>query len=218
MAICFASVNGQWTNWSRWSQCSRTCNGGTRSRRRSCTNPPPSNGGAPCSGPGSQSQFCGRIPCQFIGVWILSQQSLHLHFFLANFAIQGGNIDSVFFTNRYWRRDVGNQSLSQIIFNTVICFLFLSFINLFVFMLQSVGRVLSHWSSWSQCSKSCGGGTRTRTRSCMNRPFFSFVRPVCSGHLSEDQQCNNNRCVVPGNNCNVNRKKKTSECNIKQCW
>ena len=125
MAICFASVNGQWTNWSQWSRCSRTCNGGTRSRRRSCTNPPPSNGGAPCSGPGSQSQFCGRIPCQFIGVWILTLQLFHLHFFfLANFTTYGGNIDSVFFTNRYWRRDVGNQSLSQIIFNTVICYLF----------------------------------------------------------------------------------------------
>ena len=208
MAICIASVNGQWTNWSQWSRCSRTCNGGTRSRRRSCTNPPPSNGGAPCSGPGSQSQFCGRIPCQFIGVWILILQLFHLHFFLANLAMQGGNIDCVFFTNRsnrYWRRDVGHHSLSQIIFNTVICLFILSFINLFVFMLKSAGGVLSHWSSWSPCTKSCGGGTRTRTRSCMNRPFFSFVRPACSGHLSEHQKCNNNGCVVPGNNCNVSR-------------
>ena len=81
MAICIASVNGQWTNWSQWSRCSRTCNGGTRSRRRSCTNPPPSNGGAHCSGPGSLSEFCGRIPCQFIGVWILILQLFHLHFF-----------------------------------------------------------------------------------------------------------------------------------------
>ena len=95
-------------------------------------------------------------------------------------------------------------SLSRIIFN--IYLYILSFINLFVFMLQSVGGVLTHWSPWSPCSKSCGGGTRTRTRSCMNRTFFSFVRPVCSGHLSEDEQCNNNRCVVPGNYCNVNRK------------
>lgn len=100
MAICFASVNGQWTNWSRWSRCSRTCNGGTRSRRRSCTNPPPSNGGALCSGPGSQSQFCGRIPCQFIGVWILSLQFFYWHFFVL-----------ILSSLRRQRRDVGNLSI-----------------------------------------------------------------------------------------------------------
>lgn len=36
----------------------------------------------------------------------------------------GGSIDSVLFTNRYWRRDVGNRSLSQITFNTVIYLFF----------------------------------------------------------------------------------------------
>ncbi len=45
--------------WSGWSTCSASCGGGTQSR--TCTNPPPSNGGIGCSGASSQS--CNTQPC-----------------------------------------------------------------------------------------------------------------------------------------------------------
>ena len=40
---------GNWSEWSEWSQCSESCAGGERSRNRTCTNPPPQNGGT-CDG------------------------------------------------------------------------------------------------------------------------------------------------------------------------
>ena len=49
-------VNG---GWSSWSSCSLSCGGGTQTR--TCTNPAPSGGGAPCSGPSSQS--CNTHSC-----------------------------------------------------------------------------------------------------------------------------------------------------------
>ena len=129
MAICIASVNGQWTNWSQWSRCSRTCNGGTRSRRRSCSNPPPSNGGAPCSGPGSQSQFCGRIPCQFIGVWILILQLFHLHFFLAILIVSSLRIDRI---------DIGDAMLAISLYpklSSILLFVYLFFhLSIYLFL------------------------------------------------------------------------------------
>ena len=50
-------VNGGWSN--SWSACSASCNGGTRTR--SCNNPAPAFGGAPCSG--SDSEACNPQAC-----------------------------------------------------------------------------------------------------------------------------------------------------------
>lgn len=43
------TVNGGWS-YGDWSECSVTCGPGQQERRRTCTNPPPSNGGAQCEG------------------------------------------------------------------------------------------------------------------------------------------------------------------------
>jgi len=42
-------LDGNWSPWSVWSSCSLTCGGGNQTQTRTCTNPPPSNGGKNCS-------------------------------------------------------------------------------------------------------------------------------------------------------------------------
>lgn len=42
-------VDGEWGDWSAWSECSTTCSGGLKARTRMCDNPPP-DGGAICDG------------------------------------------------------------------------------------------------------------------------------------------------------------------------
>lgn len=39
-------INGGWSDYGDWSECSGSC--GIMTRRKTCTNPPPSNGGACC--------------------------------------------------------------------------------------------------------------------------------------------------------------------------
>ncbi|XP_017524380.1 complement component C8 beta chain isoform X3 [Manis javanica] len=47
-------IDGKWNCWSDWSPCS----GGHKTRQRQCNNPPPQNGGSPCSGPASETLNC----------------------------------------------------------------------------------------------------------------------------------------------------------------
>ena len=62
-------INGGWSAWSAWSACSLSCGGGTQTQTRTCTNPPPSGGGAACVGPSSQSQACNTQACAIDGGW-----------------------------------------------------------------------------------------------------------------------------------------------------
>ena len=57
------SVDGNFTQWTAWSQCSKTCGNGFQTRYRSCINPPPSNGGRDCVGPRNETQECIIEPC-----------------------------------------------------------------------------------------------------------------------------------------------------------
>lgn len=51
------TVDGGWSAWSPWTQCTPQCSGFKR-RSRSCTNPAPVNGGATCHGDVTQRAAC----------------------------------------------------------------------------------------------------------------------------------------------------------------
>ena len=60
-----SAVNGMYGTWSLWSECDRTCGGGSRVRSRSCTNPPAQFGGSDCSalGPTEETELCNLNSC-----------------------------------------------------------------------------------------------------------------------------------------------------------
>lgn len=45
-----------------------------------------------------------------------------------------------------------------------------------------------NWAEWSPCSKSCGGGIKTRVRSCLSA--------ICIGHSKEYLDCNTDPCLT----------------------
>ncbi|KAJ8300893.1 hypothetical protein KUTeg_022412 [Tegillarca granosa] len=57
-------VNGNWNSWQQWSECSKSCDIGIRSRNRSCDNPPPDDEGSYCVGNNTQTQSCNTDACQ----------------------------------------------------------------------------------------------------------------------------------------------------------
>ena len=56
-------VDGGWSGWSRGGYCSESCGTGTRSRSRTCSQPPPQFGGDTCSGPNLETKECFLKTC-----------------------------------------------------------------------------------------------------------------------------------------------------------
>ena len=56
-------VDGGWSSWSRYGYCSESCGTGTRSRSRTCSQPPPQFGGETCTGPNLETKECFLKTC-----------------------------------------------------------------------------------------------------------------------------------------------------------
>ncbi|MEQ2168913.1 hypothetical protein GOODEAATRI_019547, partial [Goodea atripinnis] len=54
----------------------------------------------------------------------------------------------------------------------------------------------SHWSYWTECTKSCGGGIQSRRRHC-DSPIPGGDGNYCEGLGTEVRACNTNHCPVP---------------------
>ena len=68
MILIHSLVNGNWSPWSEWTGCSRSCQpGGFRSRTRACSSPLPRCGGDLCPGDAVEMQPCNTdTTCKFI--------------------------------------------------------------------------------------------------------------------------------------------------------
>ena len=58
-------MNGGYSLWSEWTECTKTCGGGTRARERTCTDPAPVGNGKGCDhlGEPEENQKCNEDPC-----------------------------------------------------------------------------------------------------------------------------------------------------------
>ncbi|XP_022809510.1 furin-like [Stylophora pistillata] len=163
-----APINGGYSDWSDWSPCSRSCEGGSRERRRSCTKPLPANGGADCRklGRNWESRRCNVHKCPG-------------HLFSLKLILYGTNKDPLAKNPHVERRTKRLQD---------------------VHLPQRREDIPVHggftqWSSWTSCSKSCGEGLRSRSRSC-TKPRPLNKGKGCSGSALETRTCNMGICPV----------------------
>ena len=59
----YSAVDGGYSKFGDWSECSAECGVGTQTRSRTCTNPAPANGGADCAGASSETRNCNAGKC-----------------------------------------------------------------------------------------------------------------------------------------------------------
>lgn len=62
-SVPYCPIDGKWSEWSLWSECSASCGSGTKIRYRKCNNPPAIHGGAYCIGDNVESFSCYVASC-----------------------------------------------------------------------------------------------------------------------------------------------------------
>ena len=174
-------MDGGWTAFGAWSECSAECGGGTQTRTRTCTNPAPANGGAKCEGSATETRNCNLNPCPVDGGWIAfgawSECSAEC----------GGGTQTRTRTCTNPAPANGGAKCEGSASETRNC-------NL------NPCPVDGGWiafGAWSECSAKCGGGTQTRTRTCTN-PAPANGGAECEGSATETRNCNLNPCPVDG--------------------
>ncbi|XP_063231455.1 semaphorin-5A isoform X2 [Bacillus rossius redtenbacheri] len=175
--------DGGWSSWGPWDECSASCGGGYRVRRRRCDNPAPEHGGQDCQGCHTDHETCGAVACP--EVRRLSQWTPWLP---TNASAGGGGS---YLERRYrfsCKAPVGDPALLKIVpvkEEDRYCNADGS--------CMKTGRgdgeeAWSEWTGWSDCSAECGTGHQHRTRTCEGR------RESCEGASSMARSCNTHPC------------------------
>ncbi|XP_040895666.1 hemicentin-1 [Toxotes jaculatrix] len=175
-------VDGNWSEWSSWEECSRSCGQGNRTRIRTCSNPPAQHGGRPCEGKAVEVIMCSVRPCPVAGNWgswlpwspcsETCGKGMQSRIRLCNNpppAFDGPQCD-------------GSDTQTQVCKERP-C---------------PVDGKWSSWVSWGACSVSCGGGTRQRTRLCAS-PAPQHGGRQCEGNDVHIDFCNSEPCPISGN-------------------
>ncbi|XP_076079208.1 coadhesin-like [Mytilus galloprovincialis] len=180
--ICFINLNGSCSKWTCWSHCSVTCGSGSQERSRTCQNPPSARIGPDCSKSTSESKTCTLTACPIngnYGEW--TTWSFCYGTCKGGVQVRRRSCDSPPPANN--GLDCSGKSLEKRRCKPLGC--------------PKAGN-WGRWTYWSECSVSCGIGSRERSRSCDN-PAPAHGGPDCSGSGTDSEQCASKSCPKAGN-------------------
>ncbi|XP_034730634.1 adhesion G protein-coupled receptor B1 isoform X8 [Etheostoma cragini] len=205
-----AEINGGWSVWGQWAQCSSECGGGVQTRTRTCQSPPEES--YLCEGVVEEGRPCNSQTCTGKGRHLSRSQSLR--------SVDSRKRDDVDkprsgqqspqTVNATWDEwspwslcsstcgrgyrsrtrtcsppQFGGHPCDGPEKQTKFC-------NIAV---CPVDGVWNEWSNWSSCSTSCSNGTMQRIREC-NGP--SYGGSECRGEWLETVDCFLGDCPVDG--------------------
>ena len=76
--ILVTPVDGNWSDWFNWLECSVSCGEGIRTRKRTCTSPIPM-GGEYCGGTPYEFEECNTDPCSDVtSKWVFLLVKEHI--------------------------------------------------------------------------------------------------------------------------------------------
>lgn len=174
-------IHGNWTAWSQWSDCSKTCANGTRSRNRTCSSPVPQFGGRNCSGEVTEIKSCIKAPCPIPGKWATWSQWSE-----CSKSCSGGRKSRRRTCNNPSPSN-GGQPCTGRATETEMCQL----------IPCPIDGGWGEWSNWTECSKTCSEGIKSRYRNC-NNPPSQHGGKQCSGNFNQSKHCSHQSCFIHG--------------------
>ena len=137
---CFHKPCPIWSDWSEFKPCSQTCGSGQTSRSRWCKN---GSSMSECGSNSNETESCNTTPCPNWGTWG--------QFSACSASCGAGNQERL-------RECVGGIAGEDCVGNVK----HLAFCNM------HKCPIWSEWKNSTECSKSCGTGSRMKSRTCLN--------------------------------------------------
>ena len=165
---CGEEVCPVYTEWTDWTECTRTCGGGTKRRVRECVQ----GSAEACErlGPAEQVEECNVGKCPAWTPWTEWTPCT---------ATCGGG------SQRRERACVATRAVGSLFCpgpgdeqrecNTNVC------------------PIWTEWTEWAPCTRSCGGGQTTQRRECV-LPRLVDGELGCEGEPIREEECNTQTC------------------------
>ncbi|WAR26354.1 HMCN1-like protein [Mya arenaria] len=193
-------IDGKWSGWGVWSECSVTCLNGTKSRNRTCDNPPAQYNGADCVGSYTHVDVCRpRDNCDGNArVFIPSVKAFNVLTVDSNIQIKcldrkTAKIFKTIIKIRYYCDSRLRHLKDLLLLTIVVCS---TTFRLIEHRLRdfshgvhfSVNGGWSEWSGYTPCDSTCGTGTKMAFRGCDNPPP-QHNGMYCQGEVSKSASC-----------------------------
>lgn len=169
-----------WSEWTEWSECSKDCGGGYRTHVRVCSggNEVDENGKSACGfGDFEESESCNKeIECPEQPMW-------------SQWSEWGGCSQTCGGGSKERTRQCGSSDGVTGCAGPSQGMMFCNLENC------PTDAEWSPWGEWSQCSSPCGGGDRSRRRTCESESSNGYrPPPECPGNDLDHEKCNVNPC------------------------
>ncbi|XP_076821196.1 properdin-like isoform X1 [Clavelina lepadiformis] len=189
---CDAPENFSWTPWLSYSACTATSCGtrGTQARTRNCVNEGGNNVSARfCEGESTEVRICNAPPClPTVAYWGQWSTYTPCSFICGSNGTQtrkrdclvGETVASASLCDRNQVGDISEESRT---------------------CPGSPCPAWRVWSSYGACSVTCGEGTQSRTRRCIDPAINQELNPSsCEGLSTERRTCRGRPCLPTGAN------------------